>query len=280
MAEGGRKAFIVGHPIAHSRSPMIHGHWLEELGIAGSYERIDVAPSDFETFMHALPKSGFVGGNVTIPHKEEAFRLADHCDEAAKAIGAANTLWLDNGRILASNTDAAGYAADLDARAPAWRDASTILVLGAGGAARGVIFAALSGTTARIHVVNRTAARAAELAERFGPRVSAHASDRTDALAADADLLVNTTSLGMSGKGAVALDMARLRPHAIVSDIVYTPLETPLLAAAAARGLTTIDGLGMLLHQAVPGFERWFGQRPVVSGALRAKVVADIEGRS
>lgn len=280
MAEIVRKAFVAGHPIAHSRSPMIHGYWLQQLGIAGSYERLDVAPADFAAFMADLPRSGFAGGNVTIPHKEEAFRLAHQRDEAAEAIGAANTLWLEDGRVFASNTDAFGYTADLDARAPRWREASTVLVLGAGGAARAVIFAALSGTAADIRVVNRTVARGRELADRFGPRVTAHPAEAADELASEADLVVNTTALGMGGTGEAMVDVIRLPAHAIVSDIVYTPLMTPLLTAAAARGLTVVDGLGMLLHQAVPGFERWFGKRPRVTEELRSLIVADIEGKS
>lgn len=280
MADAVRRAFVVGHPIAHSRSPMIHGYWLAQLGIAGSYERIDVAPTEFGAFIRNLPASGYAGGNVTLPHKEEAFRLADRRDDAAEAIGAANTLWLEDGLICAGNTDASGYGADLDARAPEWRNASTVLVLGAGGAARAVVFAVLRDTNARILLVNRTVERARELADRFGPRVTAHSTEAADELSSQADLVVNTTSLGLSGKGALPLDMERVPEHAIVSDIVYTPLITPFLAAAAARGLTTVDGLGMLLHQAVPGFERWFGRRPQVTEELRSLVVADIEGKA
>ena len=279
MADASPKAFVAGHPVAHSRSPLIHGYWLAQLGIAGSYERVEVAPADFEAFMKGLPRSGFAGGNVTLPHKEEAFRLAGRRDEAAEAIGAANTLWLEDGRICASNTDAAGYAADLDARAPDWRKASTVLVLGAGGAARAVVFAALQGTGAEIHIVNRTLERARDLAGRFGRRVHAHPEGAAGELASQADLVINTTSMGLSGSAGPTFPMERLKAHAIVSDIVYTPLVTPFLADAAARGLTAIDGLGMLLHQAVPGFERWFGRRPQVSEELRALVVADIEGK-
>ena len=277
MAEPVRKAFVVGHPVAHSRSPLIHGHWLRQGGISGTYERIDVAPERFEDFMHELPVSGFVGGNVTIPHKEAAFRLSNHRDDAAEAIGAANTLWLDGGSVCASNTDAVGFAADLDARAPDWRKASSILVLGAGGAARAVVFAALVNTRAQVHVVNRTVSRAVELAHRFGGRVTGHGEQGLHELASEASLVVNTTSLGMSGRGGLPLDVSLLPPGAIVSDIVYTPLTTPFLAAASARGLVTVDGLGMLLHQAVPGFERWFGIRPVVTAELRTLVEADIE---
>lgn len=281
MAEApGSKAFIVGHPVAHSRSPMIHGFWLRQLGISGSYERIDVAPAAFEAFMRELPRSGFAGGNVTIPHKEAAFALADRRDEAAELIGAANTLWLEDGKVCAGNTDAPGFAADLDQRAPAWREAGTALVLGAGGAARAVLFALKQAGISDIRIVNRTLSRAVELADRFGAGISAHEWSAANGLAADAGLLVNTTSLGMHGAGGSPIDVAALPAHAIVHDIVYTPLATPLLAAAQARGLRAVDGLGMLLHQAVPGFERWFGARPQVTEELRALVVADLGART
>lgn len=272
-----RKAFVVGHPIAHSRSPLIHRHWLEALGIAGSYERIDVHPDGIEAFLRALPQSGFVGGNVTIPHKEAAHRIADRLDPAADAIGAANTLWLEDGRLHAGNTDAHGFAANLDQSAPQWRQARTALVLGAGGAARAVVFALKEAGFTDIRLVNRTLARAYELADRFGPGVSAHGWEAADELAADAGVLVNTSSLGMAGKEALSLDVSRLPAGAVVTDIVYVPLETPLVAAARRRGLVAVDGLGMLLHQAAPGFERWFGLRPEVTPALRALIVADLE---
>ena len=278
MAEtAGNRAFVVGHPIAHSRSPLIHGYWLETLGIAGSYERLDVHPDAIDAFLRGLPRSGFVGGNVTIPHKQAAHRAADRLDAAAEAIGAANTLWLEDGRLVAGNTDAHGFAASLDSQAPGWRQARTALVLGAGGAARAVVFALKEAGFADIRLVNRTLARAQELADRFGPGVSAHGWDAAGELSADAGLVVNTSSLGMAGKDALPLDVSLLPGDAIVADIVYVPLETPLLAAARARGLVGVDGLGMLLHQAVPGFERWFGARPQVTPALRERIVADLE---
>lgn len=271
------KAFVVGHPVAHSRSPLIHGYWLETLGIQGSYERIDVHPGSIGRFLAELPRSGFSGGNVTIPHKEAAHRAADRLDEAAELIGAANTLWLEEGRLHAGNTDAYGFAASLDDAAPRWREGRTALVLGAGGAARAVLFALREAGFGDIRVVNRTPARARELADRFGAGIAAHGWEAVDALATDVDLLVNTTSLGMGGAGAAPVDVALLPAGAIVTDIVYVPLETPLLAAARGRGLRAVDGLGMLLHQAVPGFERWFGTRPEVTPALRGRVVADLE---
>jgi len=285
MAEAaGSKAFVVGHPIAHSRSPLIHGYWLETLGLEGSYERIDVRPDAIEAFLRGLPRSGFAGGNVTLPHKQAALAVADRRDEAAELIGAANTLWLEEGRLCAGNTDAHGFAANLDDQAPQWRARRTALVLGAGGAARAILFALLQAGFSDVRVVNRTLSRARELADRFGSAVSAHGWEAADALAGDAGLVVNTTSLGMAASkgegGESAFDVSKLPDDAIVSDIVYVPLETPLLAAARARGLAVSDGLGMLLHQAAPGFERWFGVRPLVTPHLRARIVADLEGRS
>lgn len=277
MAET-KKAFVIGHPIAHSRSPLIHGHWLEQYGIAGSYERIDIPPGELETFIRNLPERGFVGGNVTIPHKEETCRLVDRLDEAARAIGAVNTLWLEDGAICGGNTDAAGFAADLDAHTSSWRSARSALVLGAGGASRAILHALTTAGIADIRLVNRTLSRAEELAERFGTGIRAHDWQDADRLAATSDFVVNTTSVGLNGQGEAPLDVARLPEHATVVDIVYTPLQTPLLAAAAKRGLKTVDGLGMLLHQAVPGFERWFGVRPQVTDRLRGIIVADIEG--
>jgi shikimate dehydrogenase len=277
MADG-RKAFVCGHPIAHSRSPMIHGYWLRQYAIAGSYAAIDVAPDDFPQFVKGLGRSGFVGGNVTIPHKEAAHSLVARRDQAAELIGAVNTLWLDEGTVHGGNTDAYGFAANLDKSAPGWERAQRAVVLGAGGASRAVVFALQQRGIKDIRIVNRTVERAVELAHRFGGGVSAHAPAALAELLGDADLLVNASALGMHGGDAPA-DVTRLSDHAIVTDIVYVPLQTPLLAAAAARGLKTVDGLGMLLHQAVPGFERWFGIRPRVTSELREMLVADVEKR-
>lgn len=272
------KAFVVGHPIAHSRSPKIHGYWLNAYGLDGSYEAIDVAPADFSRFLASLKEDGFSGGNVTIPHKESAFAQVARRDAAAEEIGAVNTLWLEDGVLWGGNTDAYGFAANLDASAPGWAANGPALVLGAGGAARAVIHALKQNGVADIRVVNRTVARAQELAHRFGAGVSAHPMAAVPELSADAGLLVNTTALGMHGDEGIAGDPGLLPRHAIVSDIVYVPLETPLLAAARRIGLRTVDGLGMLLHQAAPGFERWFGKRPEVTVELRAMIVADIVG--
>jgi shikimate dehydrogenase len=279
MADGERKAFVCGHPIAHSRSPMIHGYWLRQFRVAGSYAAIDVAPDAFPQFVKRLGSNGFVGGNVTIPHKEAAHSLVGRRDEAAELIGAVNTLWLEEGTVCGGNTDAYGFAANLDESAPGWERGRRAVVLGAGGASRAIIFALQQRGIKDIRIVNRTVERAVELAHRFGGGVSAHGTAALAELLGDADLLVNTTSVGMHGGDAPA-DVTRLPDHAIVTDIVYVPLLTPLLAAASARGLKTVGGLGMLLHQAVPGFERWFGIRPVVTAELRELVVADVEKRS
>ncbi|NGN43803.1 shikimate dehydrogenase [Mesorhizobium sp. CGMCC 1.15528] len=276
MADRTVKAFVCGHPIAHSRSPKIHGYWLRQYGIAGSYDAIDVSPQKFESFLGELKESGFAGGNVTIPHKEAAFRLVGRRDNAAEEIGAVNTLWFEDGLLCGTNTDAHGFAANLDDYAPGWAKAGTAVVLGAGGASRAVIHALKQSGIRDIRVVNRTVERAVELADHFGKAVSAHPFAAVDELLADAGLLVNTTALGMHGNAEIPVDPSRLPDHAIVTDIVYVPLETPLLAATRARGLKTIDGLGMLLHQAVPGFERWFGVRPTVTPELRGLIVSDL----
>ncbi|RUU97507.1 shikimate dehydrogenase [Mesorhizobium sp. M1A.F.Ca.IN.020.06.1.1] len=272
-----KRAFVTGHPIAHSRSPKIHRYWLEEYGIDGSYQAIDVRPEDFAAFLKSLGENGYRGGNVTIPHKEAAFALVERRDEAAEAIGAVNTLWLEDGVLWGGNTDALGFAGNLDEHAPGWAANGPAVVLGAGGASRAVIQALKDRGLNDIRIVNRTLARAEELADRFGAGVSAHGAGAVGELLSDAGLLVNTTALGMHGNEILAADPAGLPGHAIVTDIVYVPLETPLLAAARARGLKTVDGLGMLLHQAVPGFERWFGKRPQVTPQLRRMIVADIE---
>ncbi|MBN9271500.1 MAG: shikimate dehydrogenase [Mesorhizobium sp.] len=278
MAESLKKAFVIGHPIAHSRSPKIHGHWLAAHGIAGNYQAIDVAPQDLSAFIGAMGKNGLRGDNVTIPHKEAVFALVGRLDTAAEAIGAVNTLWFEDGMLCGGNTDAYGFAANLDEHAPHWVANGPALVLGAGGAARAVVHALKIRGVKDIRIVNRTLARAVELRDRFGAGVSAHPQAAVPDLLGDCGLLVNTTSVGMAGKGEGGLpaDPSRLPDRAVVTDIVYVPLETPLLAAARRRGLKVVDGLGMLLHQAAPGFERWFGVRPEVTASLRALIVADL----
>jgi shikimate dehydrogenase len=278
MAEHSRRAFVCGHPIAHSRSPLIHGFWLEELSLSGSYERIDIAPDAFPEFLKSIGQNGFAGGNITLPHKEAAFRLAERRDRDAEAIGAVNTVWFDaDGRLCGGNTDAYGFAANLDSEVPQWTKGRKAVVLGAGGAARAVLHALKQRFYDDIRLVNRSLPRAGELARRSGGGVSVHGWEAVAELLGDADLLVNTTSLGMKGAPALEIDLGPLPAHSVVADIVYVPLETTLLKSARARGLAVAEGLGMLLHQAIPGFERWFGQRPVVSDALRKRIIADVD---
>jgi len=273
------RACVIGWPVAHSRSPLIHRYWLQHYGIDGAYEKEAVRPEDFAGFVGALADHGYVGANVTLPHKEAALRLARTADAAAIAIGAANTLWLDgDGALHASNTDAYGFMTNLDAEAPAWNEGlGAAMVLGAGGAARAILYGLIKATDAKILLANRTWARAKSLAHRFGARVEVIDWEARNAALATCGLLVNTTSLGMTRQAPLDIDLGALPREAVVTDIVYNPLLTPLLVTAAKRGNPTVDGLGMLLHQAVPGFERWFGVRPEVTPALRAHVVASLK---
>jgi shikimate dehydrogenase len=271
------KAFVIGHPIAHSRSPLIHGTWLAEHGIDGSYEAIDVGPDALPAFFDRLRVGEFAGGNVTIPHKEAVFALCDSVDPLATTIGAVNTLVVRDGKVRGSNTDYLGFLGNLDAGAPGWSDGDRpAVVLGAGGAARAVLVA-LQSRGIPIILLNRTRATAKRLAGEFGGDIAAGALDDFNAVASGASLVVNTTSIGMHGSRFDGFDLGVLAPDTLVTDIVYAPLITPLLADARARGLRTVDGLGMLLHQAVPGFEAWFGVRPSVTPALRARIEATLE---
>ena len=277
-APGGRAACVIGWPAGHSRSPLIHRHWLKVHGISGDYRAEAVPPDAFAAFVQTLAEQGYVGASVTIPHKMAALALSLP-DERARAVGAANTLWLDAGRLRSTNTDAEGFIANLDACAPGWdKGIAAARVLGAGGAARAVVFGLIARGVPRIEVANRTMARAEELAQAFGP--AAHplpwnaASERLSGV----QLLVNTTSLGMAGQPPLSIALDSLPTNAVVADLVYVPLETPLLAAARARGLRCADGLGMLLHQAVRPFSLWFGVRPAVTPELRALVEADLAG--
>jgi shikimate dehydrogenase len=272
-----KKAFVIGDPVSHSRSPVIHGYWLEKHGMAGSYEAIHVKQADLGAFLSSIPENGFAGGNVTVPHKEAAFAHAARRDEITEEIGAANTLWLENGELCATNTDSFGFAQNLDEQAPGWDRIAAALVVGAGGASRAVIHALKSRGIGDIRVANRSRERANELRAVFGPKVSAHELKALGELAQDVGLVVNTTSLGVKGEGAIALDMTRLPANALVTDIVYIPLETPFLKAARLAGLRTVDGLGMLLHQARPGFEKWFGILPDATPELRQLIIADME---
>ena len=270
------RACIMGHHVAYSRSPFLHGYWLRTLHIPGSYGLVDVAPEDFPRLLRDLAGHGYVGGNVTKPHKTAAFRLVDRRDTAADAVGAVNTVWYEGALLVGGNTDVHGYLASLDDQAPGW-DASggNAVVIGAGGAASSAVFGLLS-RGLRVAVVNRTLANADALARRFGARVSAHGWTDLSQLLADAVLLTNTTVLGASGQPPLDIDMSPLDRRAVVCDIVYVPLVTALLKAAEMRGHRIADGLGMLMHQAVPAFARWFGATPTVTPQLRLLLEADI----
>jgi shikimate dehydrogenase len=275
-----KAACVIGWPVEHSRSPAIHGFWLKRYGIDGAYEKEAVAPEELAAFLGSLKARGYAGANVTLPHKEEALRLAAFADEAARAIGAANTLWLDGeGTLHASNSDAYGFTTNLSAEAPQWnKGRRPVLVLGAGGAARAILHGLIARGASRILLANRTRDRAETLADAFGPTVDViDWKDRNRPLAG-CGLLVNATSLGMTGKGRLDINLEALPSDAVVADIVYSPLETELHAAARVRGNRVVDGLGMLLHQAVPGFERWFGVRPEVTAELKAHVAATLGG--
>ena len=271
-----RRACVIGHPVSHSRSPLIHGYWLREYGIDGEYVREDIVPAAIGNFLDRLGET-YVGANVTIPHKEAAFVKLKRPDAITRTLGAANTLWFENGTLGGTNTDVHGFLANLDASLPGWdRRTETALVLGAGGASRSIIYALLERGIARVFIANRTRARAEVLAARFGSKAAIADWASIPKALAVSDLLVNATSLGMKDQPPLDLDLAPLKKTTAVYDIVYVPLETPLLAAARARGNPVIDGLGMLLHQAAPGFERWFGVRPIVTPALRALLLADL----
>ena len=270
-----RVAGVLGWPVAHSRSPRLHGHWLKRHSLDGAYVPLAVRPEDLATALQGLRALNFAGGNLTVPHKEQALALVDDISEEAKAIGAINTLVLREGRLLGSNSDAFGFIENLRDGAPGWRAKSgPAVVLGAGGAARAVIYALLQDGAPEVRLLNRTPERAVQLAAHFGPRVTVGAWDQRADHLSDAALLVNSTTLGMTGQAALALSLERLPTTALVTDLVYSPLETALLKEARARGQRVVDGLGMLLHQARPGFEAWFGLAPQVDAELRAAVLS------
>ena len=276
---GLRHAAVIGWPIAHSRSPLIHRYWLARHAVGGSYDKVAVQPADLAGFLDEIRGGRFVGCNVTIPHKESAAAMCDRLTPAAERLGAANTLWTDGGELWGESTDGSGFLGALDQEAPGW-DArlGRAVVIGAGGAARAVVDALVTRGFAEVLVANRTFARAEALTQRLGG--TPLALDALPGATGGADLLVNTTSAGLQGQPSLDVDLAALPSHAVVDDIVYVPRETPLLRDAAARGLRTVGGLGMLLHQAAPGFARWFGIAPEVTPELRALIEADIRGEA
>ncbi len=274
-----KHACVIGWPVEHSRSPLLHGYWLKKYGIDGTYTKRAVAPEAVADFLRSLRANGYVGCNVTVPHKAAAFSAADEREDSAKAVSAANTLWLSDGKLVAANTDTYGYMTNLSQQAPGWdrRDAP-VSILGAGGAARAIVFGFLDAGVSEIRVFNRTRARAETLAQQLGLCVKVLDWSEREAGSRDSAVLVNTTTIGMNGVGTLDFDLAGFDPECVVSDIVYVPLETELLRKAKSQGLRTVDGLGMLLHQGVPGFEKWFGVRPEVTDELRNLIVGDIEG--
>jgi shikimate dehydrogenase len=268
-------ACVIGWPVEHSRSPLIHNYWLKACGVAGVYRREAIAPNRFQEFLQSLAARGYVGGNLIFPHKEAALAWSAP-DDRARAVGAANTLWLD-GVLRATNTDVQGFIDNLDACVPGWDDnGGTAVVLGAGGAARAVVYGLLERGIPRVVVINRTPRRAQALQEWFGARVAIAAWDDRNRWLGQAKLLVNATKLGMPGQPDLVLDMARLPADAAVADLVYVPLMTPLLRAAKARDLRIADGLGMLLCQAAPQFHLWFGKKPEITAELRALLEQDL----
>ncbi|NEX48100.1 shikimate dehydrogenase [Pseudotabrizicola algicola] len=270
-------AGVIGHPIAHSRSPALHGYWLKRYGIRGHYVPLDIAPSDLAQMLQVLPRLGFVGVNITIPHKEAILKIPDVIiTDRAALIGAANTLiFRKDGRIQADNTDGSGFIANLRQNAPHWvPSAGPAAIFGAGGAARAVIAALIEVGVPEIRIANRTRPRAEALRSDFGAKVVVSEWVQASSMLEDAMTVVNTTSLGMTGKPDFRVPLEGLRSDAVVTDLVYTPLMTQFLIEAQAMGCTVVDGLGMLLHQAAPGFERWFGQRPEVDDATRRAVLS------
>lgn len=268
-------AGVIGCPISHSKSPRLHGHWLRRYGLAGHYIPLHVQPQDLQAVIKTMPNMGFVGANVTIPHKQAVFALADDISDTARKIGAANTLSFGaDGRVFADNTDAHGFIANLRQNAPEWQaQRGPALVLGAGGAARAILVALLDAGTPDIFLTNRTPEKAQALADEFGLRITAIDWDKTEIYLHAVKTLINTTAMGMAGKDDVPFSLYGLPQDAVVNDIVYTPLETGLLRAAKAQGCHTVDGLGMLLHQAAPGFARWFGHMPQVDQETRQAVL-------
>ncbi|MDP2294143.1 MAG: shikimate dehydrogenase [Pseudolabrys sp.] len=275
MSDQRKAACVIAWPAGHSRSPLIHNYWIAQHKLDAEYRREAVPPEQFADFLKNLRDKGYVGANVTVPHKEAALALTEP-DDRARAVGAANTLWYEGDRLHATNTDVEGFLSNLDAATPGWdRGLQSAVVLGAGGGARAVVYALISREVERIYVINRSPERSKALRKKFGKQVVPAGWDETTGLLGDAGLLVNTTTLGMTGQPPLEINL-RCPVSMVVADLVYAPLVTGLLALARQRGLRTADGLGMLLHQAVRGFELWFGVRPEVTPELRALVEADL----
>lgn len=275
-----KRACVIGWPVEHSRSPLIHRYWLDLYQIEGDYVKEAVPPQELAGFLRTLSERGYAGANITVPHKEAAYRLANQADGFAIAIEAVNTLWVERGILKASNTDTHGFLKNLDECAPGW-DAGrgAAVVLGAGGAARAIIISLVSRNFTEIRLLNRTRSRAETLAQKFGWAIKVLDWQDWRTALAGAAILVNSTTLGMTGAPPLEIDLTPLPAGAVVTDIVYTPLQTALLRQAEAHGCRIVDGLGMLLHQAAPGFEKWFGIRPEVTPALRAIIASDIGRR-
>ena len=275
MSKEHKAVCVIAWPAGHSRSPLIHNYWIKQHKLDAEYRREAVPPDKFAAFVENLRGNGYIGANITVPHKEVALAMSEP-DDRARAVGAANTLWHDGDTLRSTNTDVEGFLANLDVAAPGWdRGLETAVVLGAGGGARAVVFALLQREVGRVYVINRTRERAQALKKKFGARVHLAGWNETTGLLGGAGILVNTTTLGMVGQPPLEINL-RCPASLVVADLVYAPLETGLLASARARGLRTADGLGMLLHQAVRGFQLWFGVRPEVTPELRAMVEADL----
>lgn len=277
------RAFVTGWPIGHSRSPLVHKFWLSKYQIEGDYLRHPCKVEDFGDFIATFQDQGFIGGNVTLPHKESAFQNVQKFDPTAKRLGAVNTVWIENNSTMGGNTDGYGFVANLDEFAPGWSEEKRLergaLVLGAGGASRAIIDALMQQGFERITIANRTLPRAIELRDMFGAPCCSIAYEDIGEIEKNASIIINTTSVGMAGtelENMTPLSLNGFSSDTIVNDIVYTPLITPFLHEARTLGMKTVDGLGMLLHQAVPGFEKWFGVRPEVTPELRAVLLADL----
>ena len=272
-----KKACVIGWPIAHSRSPLIHNFWLKKYKISGSYEKVAVSPDDLVSFVQQLLYNSFCGCNVTIPHKEQVFQVVTILDSVTRKIGAVNTVYCEQGRLFGLNTDGYGFLSNLQSTISDWDSKEkTAVIIGAGGASRAIIAVLLKDGIGKIILVNRTLSRAQNLANEFGPAIEVRAMANIESCLAEADLLINTTALGMTGQPPLKFSFKNLNLDCIVTDIVYVPLETQLLKQAKLNGHRTVDGLGMLLHQAVPGFEKWFGIKPEVTSQLRELIVTDL----